>query len=323
LLRAALSGDATYWEPIRSVKVNSEAVGKYLFNFNNPKYNLFLYGAERQELQEELSTLQKIQKYAEAIGKKFADVWESLTKEDESAAKMLEEIRRHPDEISKEELDKAWAAINKAELGHPFGEMMGGVSTPMNTEELSIIMNVPRQEIQGLTIREAASFGVSYLPSHEGGDITIGKVIHKRTPMDNMPYKIPKNLFQKHAFVCGVTGSGKTNTCVTLLRKLDLPFIVIEPAKTEYRQMLGVMPDLQVFTLGSETVSPFRLNPFEFSQGSELLTHIDSIKAVFNAAFPMYASMPYILEESIIDIYRDKGWDLATSTNRYLEDLKT
>jgi hypothetical protein len=323
LLRAALSGDATYWEPIRSVKVNSEAVGKYLFNFNNPKYNLFLYGAELQELQEELSTLQKIQKYVESVGDKFADVWNSLRGEDENAAKMLEEIRKRPDEISKEELEKAWTEIKKAELGHPFGEMMGGVSTPMNTEELSIIMNVPRQEVQGLTIREAASFGVNYLPSPEDDDIIIGKVIHKRTPMDNMPYKIPKNLFQKHAFVCGVTGSGKTNTCVTLLRKLGLPFMVIEPAKTEYRQMLGVMPDLQVFTLGSETVSPFRLNPFEFSPGSELLTHIDSIKAVFNAAFPMYASMPYILEESIIDIYRDKGWDLASSTNRYLDDLKS
>jgi DNA helicase HerA-like ATPase len=323
LLRAALSGDATYWEPIRSVKVNSEAVGKYLFYFNNPKYNLFLYGTERQELRKELSTLQKIKKYAESIGDKFVDVWERLRGEDENAVKMLEEIRRRPDEISKEELDKAWAAIDKAELGHPFGEMMGGVSTPMNTEELSIIMNVPRQEVQGLTIREAASFGVNYLPSPEDDDIAIGKVIHKRTPMDNMPYKIPKNLFQKHAFVCGVTGSGKTNTCVTLLRKLGLPFMVIEPAKTEYRQMLSVMPDLQVFTLGSEMISPFRLNPFEFSPGSELLTHIDSIKAVFNAAFPMYASMPYILEESIIDIYRDKGWDLAASTNRYLEDLKS
>ncbi|MDR1622303.1 MAG: DUF87 domain-containing protein [Synergistaceae bacterium] len=320
LLRAALSGDATYWEPIRSVKVNSEAVGKYLFNFNNPKYNLFLYGTERQELREELSTLQKIKKYAESIGDKFADVWDRLREKDENAAKMLEEIRRRPDEISKEEFDKAWAAIDKAELGHPFGEMMGGVSTPMNTEELSIIMNVPRQEVQGLTIREAASFGVNYLPSPEDDDITIGKVIHKRTPMDNMPYKIPKNLFQKHAFVCGVTGSGKTNTCISLLRNLDLPFMVVEPAKTEYRQILGFMPDLHVFTLGSETVSPFRINPFEFSPGSELLTHIDSIKAVFNAAFPMYASMPYILEEAIIEIYRDKGWDLATSTNRYLKD---
>ena len=37
----------------------------------------------------------------------------------------------------------------------------------------------------------------------------------------------------------------------------------------------------------------------------------------------MYASMPYILEEAIIEIYRDKGWDLATTTNRYLDDLNS
>lgn len=98
---------------------------------------------------------------------------------------------------------------------------------------------------------------------------------------------------------------------------------MIEPAKTEYRRMLNFMPELKIFTLGSETVSPFRINPFEFSRGSELLMHIDAIKVVFNAAFPMYASMPYTLEKAIIEIYRDKGWDLATTTNRYLDDINS
>ncbi|MDR1978127.1 MAG: DUF87 domain-containing protein [Synergistaceae bacterium] len=321
LLRAAFSGDATYWEPIRTIEVNPEAVAKYLYNFNNPKYNLFLYGEEYKNVQEALPLAQKMKNYATSIGMDIADLLKNLGKGGKESAKMLEEIRQCPTDFSKRDLDKAWKEIQRAELGHPFGEIMGGVSTPLNTEELSIIMNVPRQEVQGVTIREATPFGINYVPSPSGDDITVGKVVHKRTAMDDMPYVIPRGLFQKHAFVCGVTGSGKTNTCISLLRNLDLPFMVVEPAKTEYRQILGFMPDLQVFTLGSETVSPFRINPFEFSPGGELLTHIDSIKAVFNAAFPMYASMPYILEAAIIEIYRDKGWDLATSTNRYLKDL--
>ncbi|GHV37606.1 hypothetical protein FACS1894187_14780 [Synergistales bacterium] len=321
LLRAAFSGDTTYWEPIRFVEVNPEAIAKYIYNFNNPKYNLFLYGEEQRNIEEALTATQKMKNYAASIGMKIADLVKSIGKGDNNSAKMLEEIRKCPANTSKKELDKAWREIEKAELGHPFGEMMGGVSTPLNTEELSIIVNVPRQEVYGVTIREATPFGINYVPSREGDDITIGKVVHKRTPMNDMPYVIPRGLFKKHAFVCGVTGSGKTNTCISLLRNLDLPFMVVEPAKTEYRQMLNFMSDLHVFTLGSEMVSPFRINPFEFSPGSELLTHIDSIKAVFNAAFPMYASMPYILEEAIIEIYRDKGWDLATSTNRYLKDL--
>lgn len=323
LLRAAFSGDTTYWEPMRSLQLNNEAIARYIRNFNNPKYNLFMYGEEKKDVREAVSFGNKLKSYAAKIGKPVATLFEWLSKDDTNAAKLLEEIRRTPEKFSEEDFNKAWAEIKKAELGHPFGKIMGGVSTPLNTEELSIIMNVPRQEVQGITIREAAPFGVNYVPDSNSDNVRLGRVVHKRMPVDEIPYVIPQSLFQKHTFVCGVTGSGKTNTCMTLLKNLKLPFLVIEPAKTEYRQMLNFMPELKIFTLGSETVSPFRINPFEFSRGCELLTHIDAIKAVFNAAFPMYASMPYILEEAIIEIYRDKGWDLATTTNRYLDDLNS
>ena len=323
LLRASFSGDTTYWEPMRSLKLNNEAISRYIRNFNNPKYDLFMYGEEEKNVREAVSFGNKLKNYALKIGQPVATLFGWLQKDDANAAKLLEEIRQSPENYSKEDLNKAWSEIKKAELGHPFGDIMGGVSTPLNTEELSIIMNVPRQEVQGITIREAAPFGINYVPDNNVDNVRLGCVVHKRMSLDDVPYVIPQSLFQKHAFVCGVTGSGKTNTCMTLLKNLNLPFLVIEPAKTEYRQMLNFMPGLKVFTLGSETISPFRINPFEFTRGSELLTHIDAIKSVFNAAFPMYASMPYILEEAIVEVYRDKGWDLATTTNRYLEDLNS
>ena len=140
------------------------------------------------------------------------------------------------------------------------------------------------------------------------------------------PFSIPPKSLTKHAFITGITGSGKTNTCLALLRaayeREQAPFLVIEPAKQEYRPLLAdpVMGrDLQIFTLGDETTSPFRMNPFQFARGYPLLTHIDLLKAVFNASFPMYASMPYILEEAILDVYTDRGWDLATSKNQYID----
>lgn len=308
---------------MRSLQLNHEAIARYIMNFNNPKYDLFTFGEEKRTVQEAVSLGRKLKNYAVRVGRSVPDLLKRLARNDENAAKMLEEIRRSPESFSPEDFRRAWDEIRKAELGHPFGYIMGGVSTPLNTEELSIIMNVPRQEVQGITIREAAPFGVNYVPDDNSDNVRLGRVVHKRMPVDDIPYVIPQSLFQKHAFVCGVTGSGKTNTCMNLLKNLHLPFLVIEPAKTEYRQMLNFMPELKIFTLGSETVSPFRINPFEFSRGCELLTHIDAIKAVFNAAFPMYASMPYILEEAIIEIYRDKGWDLATTTNRYLDDLNS
>lgn len=65
----------------------------------------------------------------------------------------------------------------------------------------------------------------------------------------------------KHTFIAGVTGSGKTTTCHRLLSEADMPFLVIEPAKTEYRTLINKDNDLIVFTLGNEMVSPLELIP--------------------------------------------------------------
>lgn len=320
LLRASFSGDETYWEPVRSVNVNSEAIGKYLLNFSNPRYNLFLYGEETPNVAQAVNMASRLKSYASRMGRSVAELLGLLKEADpKEQIRILEEIRNSPADFSRKDIDQAWARIKEVQLGHPLGPALGGVSTPLNTEELSIIMNVPRQEVQGVTIRPATSFGVNYTIPPKADSLRLGRVVHKRTPVDSMPYLLPREILQKHLFVCGVTGSGKTNTCVGILRSLELPFMVIEPAKTEYRQTIQDLPNLKIFTLGSETISPFRINPFEFCPGSNLLTHIDNLKSVFSAAFPMYAAMPYILEEAIIEVYRDKGWELASSTNVYLE----
>ena len=328
LLRAYLSGDETHWEPIRAVPLHDETAGAYLVNFNNPKYNILNHGAEKREIEESVGWGAKIadvaRKFAEGSLAKLSGILENAS--DENSAEILEEIRRSPGEYSREALKVAWEEVEKRQLGHPLGPAMGGVSTPMNTEELSIIMNVPRREVQGVTIREAAGFGINYQPKTDGEQVRLGNFVHKRQVINDLPFVLPVSLFQKHAFICGVTGSGKTNTCFSLLRKLSLPFMVIEPAKGEYRRLLRDIPDLQVYTLGDETISPFRLNPFEFSYSPEardgrLLFHVDAIKSAFNAAFPMYGPMSYILEEAIISVYRDNGWDLAVSDNVYLEKM--
>lgn len=220
------------------------------------------------------------------------------------------------------EEDKAWAwrQLRESEWGHPFGAVMGGVSTPLNTEELAIVMNLPRHEIPGVSVRQTVPFGMNYIPpSDKEAFVPLGRVLFKHSSPSDTVYEIPEPLFKKHIFVCGVTGSGKTNTCIRLLRGLRKPFMVIEPAKNEYRQMLAEDRELKVFTLGDERCSPFRINPFSFFYGGNLLAHVDSLKAVFNSAFPMYAAMPYILEEAILEVYLDKGWNLVDSTNRFMK----
>lgn len=205
---------------------------------------------------------------------------------------------------------------------HPLGSIFQQLATPLNTRELSLTIGLPREEVPGICLTPIADFGLNP-PASDG--FALGQVIYRGEVLPDR-FLIPSKSLTKHTFITGITGSGKTNTCLALLRdayeREKVPFLVIEPAKNEYRLLLAdpVMgKELQVFTLGDEMTSPFRLNPFHFERGYPLLTHIDLLKAVFNASFPMYASMPFILEEAVLDVYTDRGWDLARSINRYVD----
>ena len=204
---------------------------------------------------------------------------------------------------------------------HPFGGEYHSLGTPLITEELSTLVSLPSREVPGLRLLPVADFNPN--PPLEG-NLEIGNIIYRGENIRNFPVKIDTDSLAKHTFISGITGGGKTNTCLVLLKaawEIETPFLVIEPAKTEYRRLLGdekLQSDLQIFSLGTQS-SPFKINPFEFEEGYNLLAHIDLLKAVFNAAFPMYASMPYILEDAIHKIYRDRGWDIVSSENIYLK----
>jgi len=207
-------------------------------------------------------------------------------------------------------------------LQHPLGEAFQHLTTPLTTEELSILLSMPRREVPGIKLTPMADFGLNP-PASDG--VSLGRVIYRGDTLAD-EITIPLKKLTQHTFVTGITGAGKTNTCLVLLREAHrqgIPFLVIEPAKTEYRRLLAdpdLGRDLWVFTPGEEgpAGSPFRLNPFEFARDFPLLTHIDLLKAVFNATFPMYGPMPFILEEAILEVYVERGWDVASSSNRYL-----
>lgn len=189
----------------------------------------------------------------------------------------------------------------------------GSLNTLLTTQELAVAVALPMEETWGIRSREIAWFGLNQ--GDETG-IALGNLMNKVHSTDR-PVRITPERFSSHTFITGVTGSGKTNTALGLLsnfHKEGIPFLVIEPAKSEYRKgTLSYGKDLRVFTLGSENIAPFRMNPFEFPEGIEVVSHIDRLKAVFNAAFPMYAAMPYILESCLYQIYEDLGWDLPLS----------
>lgn len=200
-------------------------------------------------------------------------------------------------------------------------------ATALNSAELATLCQLPKEEAPGYAVADHARFDVA-LPDEVIADrLPIGRVLDGKRHTGEW-YAIDRGDFAKHGLVVGVTGSGKTNTVFYLLDKLwneaRIPFLVIEPAKTEYRDLLTAgFGDLRVYTLGDETIAPFRLNPFEFEiAGPDLRTHVqthvDFLKSVFNAAFILYAPMPYVLETCLHEVYQDKGWDLTTSQNRRL-----
>lgn len=221
---------------------------------------------------------------------------------------------------------------------HPLGMFFNGPATPVTTRELAIATPVATQDVEGVSVSRRPAFGIN-LPQVRKADpktLTLGRILDKGNETPQM-YRISQSNLPKHLSVFGLTGSGKTNTVQRLLYQLwkneHVPFLVIEPAKAEYRAMARyseLKDDLLVFSAGVEQsdACPLRLNPFDFNPGQDrdanrvhLLTHIDRLKATFNASFPMYASMPYILEEAMLEIYRERGWELGRSMNRFVPDI--
>jgi hypothetical protein len=192
--------------------------------------------------------------------------------------------------------------------------------TLLNSNRLSIFMHLPRLEIPGFSIKQSCYFDVVSHQERETKLIELGDILHYGGPIGSK-YKVAVDSLQKHALIVGVTGSGKTNTAFYLLVQLwelGIPFLVLEPAKTEYRALLTherIGPETRVFTLGDEQVSPLRLNPFEVEQGVSVATHIDLLKSVFNASFGMWNPLPQVLERCIHLIYRDRGWDPTRNIN--------
>ena len=122
----------------------------------------------------------------------------------------------------------------------------------------------------------------------------------------------------KHGLVVGVPGSGKTTAMFNILHQLwdapeeeRIPFIVMEPAKTEFRALKTIphfRKDMLVFTLGDERVSPFRFNPFEVLPGIPLERHISRLNACFVGAFDLFDPLPLLLDQAIRKTYMEKGW---------------
>lgn len=207
-------------------------------------------------------------------------------------------------------------------LSHPIHPSFSGFSTAVNTEELSILTALPSNDVDGISVSKVSVFGLTQ-SKKEDDYIEIGNILNKKKKTAQR-FFLSKEAINSHIFVSGITGSGKSNTIKLILEKIyndeKIPFLVIEPAKSEYKHLLNDIKDLQIFRPGAKD-DIFKFNPFIFEYTKDentttLIQHVDMLKTTFSSAFPMYGPMPYILEEAIHKVYEDKGWNFNTQHHK-------
>ncbi|MBN2117114.1 MAG: ATP-binding protein [Anaerolineales bacterium] len=214
------------------------------------------------------------------------------------------------------------------QLHHPLGEAFENLTTPLNTEELSLLANLPLREMPGMPMQPSAFFSLNPPPVEASGvTLCLGNLLEGGEEIGDLDYNVDLNTLTRHIFITGITGSGKSNTCrrlITSLMEHGRNFLVIEPAKDEYVQMALAYNRAGTFDRkiavyipgrsewGGSPINELRLNPFDIIRMpgalTQVLPHLDRLKSIFNASFPMYEILPVILEEALVDLYASQGW---------------
>lgn len=182
--------------------------------------------------------------------------------------------------------------------------------------ELAYSLNLPKKSVSGLPVLESVAFGrevQKFTPPSEKMPKTLiaGNVYHMRKEDKNIRVKLDMDSLCAHTFITGSTGTGKSNFIYNLLEQIyeeDKHFLVIEPAKGEYKNVLGGFDDVSVYGTNPMYTELLHINPFSFPKHINVLEHIDRLVEIFNACWPMYAAMPAVLKDAIERVYKDKGW---------------
>lgn len=188
--------------------------------------------------------------------------------------------------------------------------------TLVAADELPLYISLPQKSLSGFPVALRAEFArdIMRIEADRGALVEIGKIYHLGKPLPS-PAALSKQDLSGHIFVAGTTGMGKSNFCYGLLdslRKEQVRFMVIEPAKGEYKQVFGGCEGVHTFGTNPNLSPLLRINPFSFPEGIHVNEHIDRLLEIFNSCWPMYAAMPAVLKEALETAYRQCGYNLVT-----------
>ncbi len=193
----------------------------------------------------------------------------------------------------------------------------------VSSNELAIHMGLPRKSVCGFPVIEHADFGkevIRYDSGEKKKGFPLG-YIFEMGKATGTEVELDCESLTMHTFITGSTGSGKSNTVYEILSRLRefyrIPFLVIEPAKGEYKNIFGQFADVTVYGTNPKLSNLLKINPFAFPKGVHVLEHLDRLVEIFNVCWPMYAAMPAILKEAMENAYTSAGWNLNTSENEH------
>jgi hypothetical protein len=185
---------------------------------------------------------------------------------------------------------------------------------------LAALARGPAEEIPGVRLRLRPTFDVTPETRPTLDSVELGQVLDRgRLPVE--PARLSRDSLNRHTFVTGATGSGKSQTIRNVLAQasqVGLPWLVVEPAKAEYRLMTARIGADLVFAIrpGDPNGVPAGLNPLQPAPGFPLQTHVDLVRALFVASFESEEPFPQILSTALTRCYTDLGWDLVLGEPR-------
>ncbi len=206
----------------------------------------------------------------------------------------------------------------------------GAAAAPFcgSTALMAALARPPEREVPGVRFALRPDFDVTpeAPPGEPGsGGVPLGEVLD-RNLMAAGPFSLSAGSLNRHVFVCGATGAGKSQTVRCLLESATergIPWLVVEPAKAEYRLMASRLPGTRVIRIrpGEPDAIAAGLNPLEpatlGADGSfPLQTHADLVKALFIASFQAEEPFPQVLSAALGRVYEEAGWDLALGEPR-------
>jgi Helicase HerA-like C-terminal len=198
---------------------------------------------------------------------------------------------------------------------------------PATAGVLAALCGLPRQEMPGLRITGTGHFdltsevGTGAAGPGEAGSgeatVSLGAILDGLDrPVGE--FAVPLPTLNRHALVVGATGAGKSQTVRHLLEQLTqagLPWLVVEPVKSEYAAMAGRLAGAGTVTVinpADPAAIPFSVNPLAPEPGYPVQAHIDMVRALFLAAFDADEPFPQIMSQALERVYRDCGWDVVT-----------